>query len=121
MLLDGLHFKVVPSGGHDESKTSSRPGNFLQLLDLISSYNENVAAVTMQAPQNATYTSPRVQKEILHVISSRVKSAIRAEIGDAPFCLLIDEARDEAKKEQMSIVLRFVDQAGCVKERFFGV
>ncbi|XP_065633526.1 putative leucine-rich repeat receptor-like serine/threonine-protein kinase At2g19230 [Quercus suber] len=28
------------------------------------------------------------------------------EIGDAKFCILIDEARDESKKEQMAIILR---------------
>ncbi|XP_042388004.1 zinc finger MYM-type protein 1-like [Zingiber officinale] len=34
---------------------------------------------------------------------------------------MVDEARDESKKEQMSIVLRFVDKDGYVQERFFGV
>ncbi|XP_030479467.1 uncharacterized protein LOC115696720 [Cannabis sativa] len=33
----------------------------------------------------------------------------------------VDEARDESKKEQMLIVLRFVDKDGYVQERFFGL
>ncbi|XP_023895638.1 uncharacterized protein LOC112007517 [Quercus suber] len=51
----------------------------------------------------------------------KVKKAIREEIGDAKFCLIVDEARDEAMKEQMAIVIRFVDKDGFVRERFFGV
>ncbi|KAH9742796.1 TTF-type domain-containing protein [Citrus sinensis] len=36
-------------------------------------------------------------------------------------CIIVDEARDESKKEQMAIVLRFVDKDGIVRERFFGL
>ena len=44
---------------------------------------------------------------------------IRDEIGDAKFCLIVDEVRDESMKEQMAIVLRFVGKNGFVRERFF--
>nr|GMC74099.1 zinc finger MYM-type protein 1-like [Ipomoea batatas] len=67
-----------------------------------------VTKVLDKAPRNATYTSPTTQKQILQVLATKVKSAIRDEIGDA-------------KKEQMSIVLRFVDRDGFIQERFFGV
>ena len=50
-----------------------------------------------------------------------MKEVIRDEIGDAKFCLIIDEARDESVNEQMVIVLRFVDKNGFVRERFFGL
>ena len=50
-----------------------------------------------------------------------MKKAIREEIGDAKFCLIVDEDRDESMKEQMAIVIRFVDKDGFVRERFFGV
>ena len=47
-----------------------------------------------------------------------MKNEIYDEIGDAKFCLIIDEARDESKREQMALVVRFVDKCGFVKERF---
>ena len=50
-----------------------------------------------------------------------MKRAICEEIGDAKFCIIVDEARDESKREQMALVLRFVDNDGYVRERFFGV
>ena len=44
---------------------------------------------------------------------------IRKEVGDASFCILVDEAQDESKREQMAIVLRFVNKDGFLVERFF--
>ncbi|KAF2289443.1 hypothetical protein GH714_036213 [Hevea brasiliensis] len=40
-------------------------------------------------------------------------------MGDGKFCIIVDEARDESRKEQMAIVLRFVDKDGYVRECFF--
>ena len=72
-----------------------------------------------KAPKNATYTSPQIQKEILHVFSTKVMNAIREEISDAKFCIVVDKARDELVREQMVVVLRFVDKDCFVRERFF--
>ncbi|XP_071730713.1 uncharacterized protein [Rutidosis leptorrhynchoides] len=47
-----------------------------------------------------------------------VQQLIRDEIRNAKFCLIVDESRDESKKEQMVIVVRFVDRDGHVKESF---
>jgi hypothetical protein len=88
-------------------------------LDLTVSYNEEIAEMIAKAPKNAYYTSPKIQNEILHVFSIKVKKAIRDKIGDAKFCIIINEARDKSMKEQMDIVLRFVDKNGFVGERFF--
>jgi hypothetical protein len=46
---------------------------------------------------------------------------IRKEIEDAKFCILVDEAWDESKREQMAIILRFVDKYGFIRERFFHI
>jgi hypothetical protein len=47
-----------------------------------------------------------------------VQHKVREEIGSSKFCIMVDEARDESKKEQMAIVLRFVNEEGHIKERF---
>ena len=57
----------------------------------------------------------------MHILASNVRNAIREEIGDSKFCILVDEARDESKREQIAIILRFVDKEGFIKERFFHV
>ena len=71
--------------------------------------------------QNASYILPRIQKEILFIFSSKVQKIIRDEIGDAKFCIIVHEARDESKREQMVIVLRFVNKEGFIRERFFNL
>ncbi|XP_028112903.1 zinc finger MYM-type protein 1-like [Camellia sinensis] len=63
----------------------------------------------------------RFKKEILHIFSTKVKNTIREEIGDAKYCIIVDEAHDESKNEQMAIVLRFIDKDGFVREHFFGL
>ena len=57
----------------------------------------------------------------MHILASNVRNAIREEIGNAKFCILVDEAWDESKREQMAIILRFVDKEGFIKERFFHI
>ncbi|KAJ9556353.1 hypothetical protein OSB04_010967 [Centaurea solstitialis] len=47
--------------------------------------------------------------------------SIFGEIGDDVFALLVDESSDISRKEQMAMVLRFVDKYGKVQERFVGV
>ncbi|XP_050387216.1 uncharacterized protein LOC126803452 [Argentina anserina] len=46
--------------------------------------------------------------------------AIRDEISDSKFFIIVDEAHDQSK-EQMAIVLRFVDKYGLIREHFFGL
>ena len=114
-----LAFQACPFRGHDESAASNNQGNFLEMVKLLASYDDEVKAVVLgNAPGNAKYTSPDIQKEILDLMASNVQSAIRDEIGDAKFCLIVDESRDESRKEQMGIVVHFVDKDGFVKECF---
>jgi hypothetical protein len=117
-----LTFQACAFRGHDESSNSKNQGNCIELIKFLASYNENVNEVVLEnAPRNAKYTSPKIQKEILHILTSKVRDAIRKEIGDDKFCILVDEARDESKKEQMAIILRFVDEDGFIRERFFHI
>ena len=53
--------------------------------------------------------------------AEKVRNAIQEEINDAKFYIIVDEARDQSKREQMALVLRFVDKKGFIRERFFGL
>eukprot|EP00267_Zea_mays_P026068 XP_008654053.1 zinc finger MYM-type protein 1-like [Zea mays] len=89
------------------------------MVKLIASYDEEVKAVVLSnAPQNAKYTSHQIQKQILDLIAFNVQTTIRDEIGDAKFCLIVDESRDESRREQMALVVRFVYKGGFIRERF---
>ncbi|XP_038679473.1 zinc finger MYM-type protein 1-like [Tripterygium wilfordii] len=117
-----LAFQGCAFRGHDQSPHSLNRGNFIEMVKMMATLNEDIAKVVLEnAPQNATYTSPKIQKEILHLLANKVRMVIREEIGDASYCILVDEAQDAAKREQMAIVLRFVNRAGILIERFFDI
>ncbi|XP_057518422.1 uncharacterized protein LOC130799338 [Amaranthus tricolor] len=52
------------------------------------------------------------------LMRDKVQEEIRKEIGEAKFCIILDESQDRAEREQMTIVLRFVDKFGILKEQF---
>ncbi|KAL9659333.1 hypothetical protein QQ045_024138 [Rhodiola kirilowii] len=115
-----LAFQTCAFICNDESDSSSNRGNFIELLRYFANLNSDVAKVLDNAPRNASYTSPKIQKQILQVLVIKVKKFIREEIGCAKFCIIVDDARDESKKEQMSLVLRYVNKDGCIQEHFLG-
>jgi hypothetical protein len=61
-----------------------------------------------------------IHKDIVRCFAKEVLQSILEEIGDDVFCLLVYESRDVSWKEQMVVVLRYVDKCGIVKERFVG-
>ncbi|XP_041995705.1 uncharacterized protein LOC121745823 [Salvia splendens] len=69
----------------------------------------------------ANMISPRIQKELANACASEVTLAIVKDIGDRVFTILVDEARDVSLKEQMGVVLRYVNSEGYVIERFLGI
>ncbi|XP_074327244.1 uncharacterized protein LOC141665160 [Apium graveolens] len=105
--------------GHDKSCNANNQDNFLEMLKLLASYNPQVEEIILdKVPKNAKYTSPKIQKELLHVFARKVQDLICDEIDDTKYCLIVDESRDISKREQMTIVVRFVDKSGFVRERF---
>jgi hypothetical protein len=104
LLLQALAFR-----GHDESKTSSNKGNFLEMLEWYRKKDPKVAMVTGEnAPGNNKMSCPNVQKDLVRACAEETSEAIKAEIGGRLFAVLIDEARDASIKEQMVVVVRYV-------------
>ncbi|WVZ76689.1 hypothetical protein U9M48_024642 [Paspalum notatum var. saurae] len=53
--------------------------------------------------------------------AKQTTKTILDDIGDKNFSILMDESRDASIKEQMAVVLRYVNNKGHVIERFLGV
>ena len=64
-----LAFQAIAFRGRDESFSSLNHGKFLESLGIVTFWNEKVVEIIEKAPKNATYTSPRIQKEILYIYS----------------------------------------------------
>ena len=82
--------------GHDESVNSLNRGNFIELIKLLATMNEEINKVVLEnAPKNAQYIAPNIQKELLSIFANKVRYKIQEEIRDAKFC---DETLDESHK-----------------------
>ncbi|XP_026452347.1 uncharacterized protein LOC113352787 [Papaver somniferum] len=59
------------------------------------------------APGNNKLTSPDIQKEIVSAAAMETMDAIRDDVGDAFFVVMVDESRDVSVREQMAVVIRY--------------
>lgn len=108
--------------GHDESESFSNKGNFLENLRFLGDHNEFINNVILdKAPQNLRLTSPDTQKDIVNAAAKETTKEIIAELGDDLFAVLIDKSRDISFKEQMAVIIRFVNNRGLVVERFLDI
>jgi hypothetical protein len=112
----------LPFCGHDECKCSSNQGNYLELLHFLSRNNEVIKRVTFsEAPRHNKLTSPDIQKNITQAAVEEITNVIIKDLGDSLFSILIDESCDISIKEQMVVVLRYVDNNGHIIEHFLGI
>ncbi|CAJ2651446.1 unnamed protein product [Trifolium pratense] len=112
---------AMPFRGNDEKHDSPFKGPFLELVDTLKEANPEIASVLDRAPGNNYMTAPRIQKDLASACAYEITKQIVCDIADDVFCVLIDESGDVAGKEQMAIVVRYVNSEGLVKERFLGI
>ena len=114
---------IALRGHRDDSTADSQSynkGNFLALLEYsVRSGNVSLAKHLKDAGKNAMYTSKTIQNEIIECIGDHIRDGIISEIKEAKwFSILCDEVTDVAIKEQMSVVLRFIDSSCSIREEF---
>ncbi|XP_070676226.1 uncharacterized protein [Malus domestica] len=109
----------------DSSNTvgSSRtPSSRQSQLNGVLDNNDKVREVVMEnASGNLKLLAPSIQKEIVNSCALETLDAIMDGLKDRFFSIMVDEARDVSMKEQMAMVLRYVDDNGHVIERFVGI
>ncbi|XP_048447464.1 zinc finger MYM-type protein 1-like [Pyrus x bretschneideri] len=118
LLRQGLSFR-----DHDESDTSNNRGNYLELLQFLKDHDEKIKVVMLdKALGNLKLIAPSIQKDLVHSCSIETIKTIISDMKNARFfSLLVDEAHDVCIKEQMAVVLCYVDKNEKVIERFVGV
>ncbi|XP_057294597.1 52 kDa repressor of the inhibitor of the protein kinase-like [Hydractinia symbiolongicarpus] len=97
-------------------------GNFLDLLNYRVRGGDIALGNHLKAcSKNATYLSPQTQNEIISCCGDYITDKIMSAVKQAKFFSIIcDEACGTSTKEQMSVVLRFVDQHCNLREEFIG-
>ena len=115
---------IASRGDRDDSTAdpTSNRGNFHALLEFRVESGDTVLEEHIRSVRkNATYTSKTIQNEIIDLIGKHMQSEIVKMIWkNQPFSILADEACDVSNKEQLPLVLRFVDTESTIREMFVG-
>ncbi len=93
----------------------------MELVKVLCLENKCFESNLMSLPKNAKYVSNIIQNDILEAAANVVGRSIVAEIKDGSdiYSIIVDEARDISKQEQMSICVRYIVGSN-IKERFLG-
>ena len=121
----------LPFRGHrDDSKycanvgeySGGGVGNFIELLNYRVRGGDTVLKNHLNTcSNNATYISKTAQNELISCCSQYIKNVLIKKVKESQFySILADEASDCSTKGQLSLVLRFVDVSGEIREEFFG-
>ena len=106
--------------GHDEGDASSNPGNYKSLLTKVISRHSSVVKSQLDDKRAPNWLSPAFQNEIINFLAEELRQYIREESADAQyFTVMADETKDCSKKEQLSIIFRYVHKSKVI-EHFTG-
>ena len=109
----------MPQRGHREGKGETNRGNFLEILELVASHDDIVKKRTEEGPKNAKYTHHSIQDVLVRIMADVILSEITKEVSNSKYYSIIaDETKDLSKKEQISIVLRYLHNK--IHEEFIG-
>ena len=114
--------QMIPLRGHREHSEGSdmNRGNFLALLEFRKDAGDSVLEDHFEkGPRNARYHSPQIQNDLIACTGEWIRQQILEEVKSARFfSICADEAADCSNKEQLPIVLCFVDASCTVREEF---
>ena len=98
--------------------SDGRVGNFIELINFAVRRDENVLENHLQNHQkNASYISKTSQNKLISCCGQVITDTLISEVKNSKyFSILADEACDSAVKEQLSLVLRYVDSDYNIKE-----
>ena len=104
----------------DELDSEENPGNFKSLVHLLAQSDSQLCENLESGKKNATWLGHKIQNEMISTLAHIVTEDIATEIKEANnFTLIVDETKDVSKREQISLVIRYV-KGGKVHERFTG-
>ena len=85
----------------------------MALLYFLADHNDDIKVITLKnAPKNLKLISLDIHKDFVSIAATKTINVIIKDIGDALFCILVDESHDISMKEQMVVILRYVDKNG---------
>ena len=84
-------------------------------------HNESINEVLQKAPKNCKLTHHDIQKNIVNAIARETSKTIIKDLDNGFFSILVDESHNILVKEQMALVLHYVNKKGIIIERLLGI
>jgi hypothetical protein len=104
----------IPLRGHTDDRS-----NFIALLQYRSECDDNLRTHLASCPGNAKYISHDIQNELIQLCGEQILSSIVDECRQARFfSLIVDETTDISVREQVSIVVLYINNEGKRQEQF---
>lgn len=128
-VVDMIAFLAVNQlplrGDHDSFQSMSEPGRglFLSLFEytLQKDQQKELAKIMETIPHTAIYTSHDIQNGIIKLMSTLVTEHIVREVGDSFYSIKVDGTRDPTGRENISIVIWFIDANYEIKDRLLTI
>lgn len=114
----------LPFRGHDESTSSDNRGNYVETLQFLRNFDTVIDShlELCAASSNPVFSglSPDIQNDLIQSVGAIIRDEIKSEINKTRFVsVMIDETPDVRHREQLSVILRYLTDAG-IEERFLG-
>ncbi|XP_072155141.1 uncharacterized protein [Bemisia tabaci] len=114
----GLAFR-----GTDETFGSVSNGNFMMCLELISEYDpflaDHIARHGSTGRGNVSYLSSTIYEELIELMGKSVLEHVVKLVKIAKYyAVIVDSTRDLNKKDQLTLLVRYVNTTGIPEERF---
>ncbi len=105
--------------GNWDKEEKSEDGNFVFFVNWKSTFHQDLKEHLASATDNARYTSPKIQNEIIRLCEQSIREKILSCIPKY-WSLMADETQDCSTLEQLSICVRYVNSVGEICEDFLG-
>lgn len=121
-----LGYHSLSFRGHREQWSNIIKGNFKDLVVLLSTHSPEISLhisnLQLKGRKELSFISWNQQNLLISAISEEICSIIKSEIKLARFfSVSIDTTFDVSRKEQVTIIVRYINEFGIVCERLIGM
>ena len=101
---------------------NDRNGNFDQLLMLLSEVEENNNLSQWLQKKANRYTSSEIQNDVIKIMANKILRDVSSMLQTSSFLtVMIDETTDISNQEQVTVVMRRIDENFVASEEFLGL